>query len=179
MFGATPVHRWDVVLIIRDETPADFDVIRAITTYAFAAVRHGSGTEAQIIDDLRATGGLTLSLVAIEDGDVVGHVAFSPATIAGELKGLYGLGPLSVRPDRQRRGVGGALVKAGLERLRGLRSSGCIVFGSPKYYGRFGFKIDSDRCPAGLPSQFFQTLAFGVSMPDGEIRYHPAFGITS
>lgn len=166
-------------MVIRDETPADVTAIREITNAAFRLAPRSDGTEARIIDELRAAGGLTLSLVADQDGDVIGHVAFSPVITSGKFKGVYGLGPISVHPDRQKRGIGSTLVRSGLERLRQIGAAGCVLLGSPKFYGRFGFKVDAGRCPAGLPPQFFQTFAFDATLPTGELRYHPAFGITA
>ncbi len=85
---------------IRPERPEDIDTIRTLTTAAFHPMPYSSGTEAAIIDALRQAGALTLSLVAIHDGDVAGHVAFSPVTINGAASGWYGLGPVSVWADR-------------------------------------------------------------------------------
>ena len=105
---------------IRPERPTDDDTIHDLTTVTFDPMPFSDGTEAPIIRALRRSGDLTLSLVAEEDGEVVGHVAFSPVTVDGADVGWYGLGPISVRPDRQRQGIGRALVADGLERLRAL-----------------------------------------------------------
>src|SRR5690606_36329603 len=105
-------------------TAADHASIATVTRAAFAQLAHGSQTESSIIAALRRAGALAVSLVAEADGEVVGHVAFSPVKIGrapedsdgGELTGWYGLGPLSVSPARQRHGIGSALVRAGLAR---------------------------------------------------------------
>ena len=103
---------------IRLETPADMATIRQIILDAFAGAEYSSGTEGAIIDGLRAAGTLTLSLVAVENGRIIGHAAFSPVAIAGRDAGWSGLGPVSVRPDRQGKGTGAALIRVGLSRLR-------------------------------------------------------------
>ena len=79
-------------MIVRDETPADIPVIGALTAEAFAPMAYSDGTETAIIERLRAAGALTISLVAEEGGEVVGHVAFSPVTILGEGGGDVGQG---------------------------------------------------------------------------------------
>ena len=84
---------------IRAEIPEDAAIIRAITSAAFEGAPHSSGTEAAIVDALRAAGALTVSLVAVQNGEIVGHVAFSPVTIDCKSTGWLGLGPVSVRPD--------------------------------------------------------------------------------
>ncbi|WP_038364489.1 N-acetyltransferase [Bosea sp. UNC402CLCol] len=160
---------------IRPEQPADAAAIRALTTEAFAAAPHSSGTEAAIIDGLRAAGALTLSLVAVEDDEIVGHVAFSPVTIDGTERGWFGLGPVSVRPGRQRSGVGSELIREGLQRLREIGAGGCVLLGDPGYYGRFGFAADPALVLEGVPPEYFMRLAFGAGVPAGTVRYHAAF----
>ena len=102
---------------------------------AFAGVEHSDQTEPQIIDRLRAAGGLWLSLVAFEGTNLVGHIAFSPVKIDGAHQGWFGLRPLSVVPQRQSGGIGSALIRDGLKRLRSKGSAGCVVLGP-----RFGFE---------------------------------------
>lgn len=89
----------------------------------------------EIVDALRAAKALTLSLVAEEDGQVLGHVAFSPVQIGGEDKGWYGLGPVSVSPDRQGEGIGGKLIREGLALLRAAGAKGCVLLGIPAITG--------------------------------------------
>ena len=105
-------------MIVRDEIAADVEAIRKLTAEAFAEIAYSDGCEPVIIDRLRAAGALTLSLVAEDDAAVIGHVAFSPVTISGETGDWYGLGPISVLPARQGQGIGSALVRAGLDRLK-------------------------------------------------------------
>lgn len=162
-------------MIIRDETAADVDAIRALTAVAFADMPYSYGSEPAIIDRLREAGALTLSLVAGDQGQVVGHVAFSPVTIVGEAEGWYGLGPISVLPACQGQGIGSALVIEGLKRLRGLDAKGCVLAGNPAYYGRFGFSVDPDFVYPGIPPEYFMRLAFSPVYAGGTVAYHPAF----
>lgn len=164
-----------MTFILRDERPDDLPAMRAIVTDAFATVIQSRGTEAALLDDLRRTGGLALSLVAIEAGEVIGQIAFSPLTVADGAAGWFGGGPLAVRPDRQRRGVGGALVRAGLERLRAAGGRGCVLVGDPAYYGRFGFASGLGPTLTGVPDEVVLTLAFAGDAPKGPVRFHPAF----
>lgn len=162
---------------IRLERPDDAPTIHALTDAAFKGRPYSGGAEAKIIDALRAAGALTLSLVATEDGAIVGHVAFSPVTINGEAGDWYGLGPVSVWPDRQRTGIGQAVIGEGLQRLRAMGAGGCVLLGDPAYYARFGFANDPDLRHAGAPAWAFQRLALNGSTPRGEVSFHPAFEV--
>lgn len=163
---------------IRPEHPGDVNAIRSVTTKAFRNMAHSSGTEAAIIDALRAADALTISLVAIDGGRIVGHVAFSAVTIDGEDIGWYGLGPVSVSPDRQRQGIGQALIREGLAELRRRGAAGCVLLGDPAYYGRFGFESDPELRYGDVPPEYFQRLAFTDSVPKGEVAFHAGFGAT-
>lgn len=123
---------------IRNEEPREIDAIREITATAFEGADHSSGTEAAIVDALRAAGTLTISLVALEDEEVVGHVAFSPVKLESGASDWFGLGPVSVRPDRQGLGIGTALIERGLAHLKERNATGCVVLGDPHYYARLG-----------------------------------------
>ena len=160
---------------IRPEQQRDADAIRRTTKMAFASIEHSSQAEAQIVDALRSAGALTISLVAIEAGDVVGHIAFSPVMIDGKDFGWYGLGPLSVAPDRQKQGIGGALVRDGLSRLAKIGARGCVVLGDPDYYTRFGFENDPGLVFAEAPSEYFMRLALEGPVPSGHASYHDSF----
>ena len=85
------------------------------------------------------------------------------------------MGPVAVRPDRQRSGIGQALIRAGLERLRATGAQGCVVLGDPAYYVRFGFKSDPELRYGDAPAGYFQRLIFGGERSTGEVDYHPAF----
>ena len=160
---------------IRQERPEDATTIRALTDAAFKGMPFSDQTEAKVIDALRAAGALTLSLVATEGGEIIGHVAFSPVKINGEAGDWYGLGPVSVWPDHQRAGIGQALIREGLQRLQSMSAGGCVLLGDPAYYRRFGFEADPDLYYIGAPSWAFQRLTLNGSRPRGEVRFHPAF----
>jgi putative acetyltransferase len=160
---------------IREEAGADAVAIRRLTQAAFAGAAHASGREAAIVDELRAAGTLTLSLVAEDGGGIVGHVAFSPVAIGGKDSGWLGLGPISVRPDRQRLGIGGALIREGLSLLPGLGARGCVVLGDPGYYARFGFAADPDLRFEGVPPGYFMRLLLSGPPPAGAVTFQPAF----
>jgi putative acetyltransferase len=162
---------------IRTETPADEEEISSVVTAAFLEADHSGGNEAQIIEALREDHGLTVSLVAWDNGRIVGHVAFSPVTIDGRNNGWFGLGPVAVVRDHQRKGIGSALIEAGLASLRQRGFKGCVVLGDPAYYARFGFVTDPALRLAGVPTEYFQRLSFDEQSYSGMVDYHPAFGI--
>jgi putative acetyltransferase len=163
---------------IRLERPQDAATIHTLTDAAFKGMPFSDQTEAKVVDALRAAGALTLSLVATEGGEIIGHVAFSPVTINGEAGDWYGLGPVSVWPDRQRAGIGQALIRDGLQRLRSLGAGGCVLLGAPAYYARFGFENDPSLYVADAPAWAFQLLILNGSRPRGEVRFHPAFDVS-
>lgn len=159
---------------IRDESIGDAPAISRLVTEAFRDAPHSDGTEAAIVERLRSAAALTLSLVAVEGGAILGHVAFSPVTVAGEDRDWFGLGPLAVRASDRRRGVGAALVRAGLERLTRDGAAGCVVLGDPAYYARFGFRADPALTLDGVPPEYFQALRLGGA-DAGAVAYHRAF----
>jgi putative acetyltransferase len=162
---------------LRSETHADIDAIAAVTVAAFATLAISHQTEHHIVAALRAADALTLSLVAEADGRIVGHIAFSPVTIADGTPGWYGLGPVSVAPAYQRQGIGGALIRGGLAGLQALGARGCCLVGHPGYYGRFGFQHGRDLGVAGVPEEAFFALAFAGPLPRGEVVFHAAFDL--
>ena len=161
---------------IRLETPSDVPFIAALIDEAFAKAEHSDGTEAAIVERLREAGALALSLVAVEGGEIVGHVALSPVTIDGRAQRWLGVGPVAVRPDRQRQGIGDRLMRETLIWAEAHGAAGCVVLGEPVYYGRFGFRVDPDLRFPGPPPHYFQALAFDGAIPGGTVAYHPAFG---
>jgi len=161
---------------IRHEMPGDEPAISDVTTAAFAAVPYSDGAEASIIAGLRADGDLAVSLVATEGTQIVGHIAFSPVTVGQEREGWYGLGPVAVCPERQRRGVGRLLIEAGIARLESLAAKGCVLVGDPAFYHRFGFVGDGRLRFGDLPAAYVQWLAFGAEPEGGEVTFRPAFG---
>ena len=160
---------------IIQERPGDATVIGALTDAAFKDMPFSDQTEARIVEALRAAGALTLSIIAMEDGEIIGHVAFSPVRINGQPGGWYGLGPVSVWPDRQRGGIGSAIIRDGLDRLRAMGAQGCVLLGDPAYYRRFGFVSDPGLRYADVPAGYFQGLAFTGELPRGEVTYHVGF----
>ncbi|MBV8593948.1 MAG: N-acetyltransferase [Caulobacteraceae bacterium] len=160
---------------IRLEHPEDAATIHALTEAAFKGAPFSNGAEAAIVDALRAAGALTLSLVATEGDEILGHLAFSSVTINGETCDWYGLGPVSVWPHRQCTGLGQALIRDGMRRLQAMRASGCVLLGDPAYYRRFGFEPDPELGYAGGPPGAFQRLSLDGSRPKGRVRFHRAF----
>lgn len=162
-------------LIIRDETPGDIAVITAVTAAAFQDLEISSHTEQFIVEALREAGALTVSLVAELEGRVVGHIAFSPLSMSDGTPRWYGLGPVSVLPELQRMGIGSALIRAGLSRLKELGASGCCLVGHPQYYPRFGFTNSAGLAHEDVPAEAFFVLAFHGPVPHGTVSFHPAF----
>ena len=160
---------------IRDETSADIEAIRAITKAAFDGKPYSDQTEAKVIDGLRAADAIGLSLVAVSVGEVIGNVVLSEVTIDG-VAGWVGLGPVSVKPELQRGGIGSALIKAGLDRMRATGAIGCVLVGDSGYYSRFGFKAVPGLSYDGVPDEYVMALPFGDALPKGVIVFHPAFG---
>lgn len=162
-------------MIIRKETPSDIDAIAEVTAAAFKAVPISQQTESFVVKALRAAGALTISLVAEIDGRVVGHIAFSPVAISDGTEGWYGLGPVSVRPELQRRGIGKALINEGLSMLKERGGMGCTLVGDPKYYERFGFRNFPQLVHEGIPQEVFLVLPFTDRVPRGIVEFHEGF----
>jgi putative acetyltransferase len=172
---------------IRPETPTDFAAIRTINIDAFAHHPFSHQTEHLIVEALRAKGALTLSLVAVVGegdgfgpvGTVVGHIAFSPVTVGGREVGWHIAGPLAVTPPLQRKGIGSALVREGLARLRALGSKGCCLVGDPAYYTRLGFAHDPALTMHGVPPEVILCLPLdeGKRVPAGEVVCSDAFWV--
>ncbi|MFF7065676.1 GNAT family N-acetyltransferase [Pseudomonas sp. NPDC008258] len=165
-------------LEIRDERAEDLKQITAVTVAAFEQAEHSSHTEQFIVDALREAGQLIVSLVAVDEDQVVGHVVISPVTVSTGAAGWYGLGPISVLPAWQGRGVGAALMKAALSDLQKQGAAGCVVLGDPAYYSRFGFIANTGLVLPGVPQAYFQALSFRGGFPAGVVEYHPAFNAT-
>jgi putative acetyltransferase len=163
---------------IRNETAAAVLEIEALTTTAFQNAPHAGHTEQHIVNALRDAGTLTISPVAQAQGTLIGHVAVSPVSISDGTSGWFGLGPLSVLPEQQRRGVGSCLMDEALRMLRERGAAGCVVLGEPRYYGRFGFRVDPNLALPDVPPEYFQAISFGSSRPQGTVSYHEAFNIS-
>lgn len=160
---------------IRQETPADIAAIEIVTIAAFQNAAHTDHTEQFIVAALRNASQLTVSLVAEDEGAVIGHVAISPVTISDGATKWYGLGPISVSPDRQGQGIGAGMMRHALEALRSLDAAGCVVLGDPGYYSRFGFNPESSLVLPDVPPEYFQAILFNGSLPVGAVSYHDAF----
>ena len=155
--------------------PGDTPAITAVVTAAFRRT-----DEAVLVDRLRAAGRLTLELIARESDRLVGHVAFSAVGI-GASPGdgrWWALAPLAVVPDRQRRGIGAALVRAGLDAAGRAGVTLVLVLGDPAHYGRFGFAPAARlglRCPYPAPPDHFMAWHRGAPPPCGTVAYAPEF----
>jgi putative acetyltransferase len=162
-------------VIVRAERDADYAEIFAVVDAAF-----GDEPVAELVDALRVTPGYLpdLALVAEEDGEVVGHVMFTHTRLDTG-KRILMLSPLAVRPDRQRRGIGSALVRHGLRLARERGEPVVIVEGDPRYYSRFGFVRASElglgEPHEGIPDGAFQALALADDHPRGRVVYPTAF----
>jgi putative acetyltransferase len=165
-------------VIIRDERPEDVPFVRDVNRLAFE-----QDQEANIVDALRSNGVALLSLVAVIDDAVVGHILYSPAFIGG-VEGA-GLAPMAVLPEHQRRGIGSQLVEAGNARLRDRGCPFIIVLGHPGFYPRFGFRparAMGVTCEWDVPDDVFMIVVLdehrmrGVS---GLARYREEFSTIS
>lgn len=165
-------------IVIRSETDADVGVIAEVTVAAFKALEISNHTEQFIIEALRAAEALTVSLVAETDGRVVGHIAFSPLAISDGTPNWCGLGPVSVLPEYQRKGIGKALIREGLARLKDLNVQGCCLVGHPEYYRKFEFTNMPGLVLKGVPQEVFFALSFDGRCPHGEVTFHEGFTAT-
>lgn len=162
--------------VIRAELPGDEAAIRRVHNAAFP-----SPLEGQLVDDLRRAGRLTISLVALSENEIVGHVAFSPVTIAGEPAGL-GLAPIAVLPQFQRRSIGSELIQKALAQCASAGIRSIVVLGSPAYYGRFGFQPAakwnlSDEYGGGDAFQALELIPGSIPAAGGLVQYAPEFSL--
>ena len=166
-------------MTIRPEQADDIAAVHALNEAAF-----GQPAESYIVDALRAACPDAISLVAVEEERIVGHIFFSPVEIATGDRTIQGMGlaPMAVLPERQRQGIGTQLIRAGIEAMRAGRSPFIIVLGHPEYYPRFGFLPASSHgisCQwEGVPDEAFmvmildETAMAGVS---GTAKYRDEF----
>lgn len=161
---------------VRDEQPADIQAIYDLTKIAFAPMPYSGGDEQDLINALRADGALMVSLVALLDGAIVGHIAFSRVQINEQDGHWFDLGPVSVAPALQSRGIGSVLIQTGLVRIKAMDAHGCVLLGYPSYYSRFGFTHDPGLTYLNRANPNFQCITFKGSTPRGNVTYHPAFG---
>ncbi len=151
--------------------------ITELTIAAFKTLEISNHTEQFIIEALRAAKALTVSLVAKVDGRVIGHIAFSPVTISDGTQNWYGLGPVSVLLEYQKKGIGKALIREGLARLKDLNAQGCCLVGHPDYYRKFGFKNMPGLVLEGVPQEVFFALSFDGHTPQGTVAFHEGFKV--
>ena len=166
------------MLTIRPETPEDVDSISYVNEQAF-----GQENESELIEKLRSRGVLTISLVALQDGEIVGHIAFSPVVIESGLSSFeaIALAPMAVLPAYQRQGIGGQLVRAGLEECRRLGHEIVVLVGHPDYYPRFGFvpaRPKGIECEFEVPEEAWMILELqegALAGKRGTVRFQPEF----
>ncbi len=165
-------------MLIRAEQEKDRAAVHAVNVSAFE-----TPSEANLVDALREQAEPVVSLVAEDNGAIVGHIMFSPVSLSGHpgLK-MMGLAPMAVAPEHQRQGIGSALVRAGLEQCRQLGFIAVVVLGHPEYYPRFGFS-PSTRFGIGseyeVPEEVFMATELqpaALSGKAGTVKYHAAFG---
>ena len=165
-------------MVIREERAADAAAIRLVNRLAF-----GREDEGALVDALRESGAVICSLVAEDEGQVAGHVLYSPATLSdgGDECVVAALGPVAVLPDRQRCGIGDALIRAGLDVCREQGYRLVIVLGHPTYYPRFGFRPSRPlgiRWEHDAPEAAFMVMELrpgALAGARGVVRYQPEF----
>jgi putative acetyltransferase len=165
-------------MIVRREHPDDRDAIRHVNEEAF-----GRRDEADLVNALRIEGVTLVSFVAMIEKRIVGHILFSRMSIetTGDPVPAVALAPMAVLPKQQNQGIGGELIRHGLDWLRGEGEQIVIVVGHPMYYPRFGFSTDMARslaCP--FPPQAFMALELipgALNGVQGKVRYPAAFGL--
>jgi putative acetyltransferase len=164
--------------VVRPETPDDIDSIRYVNEQAF-----GQEDESMLIEKLRKRGVLAVSLVAVQDGEIVGHIAFSPVVVESEDSSfeVIALGPMAVLPMYQHKGIGSQMVLAGLEECRRLRQEIIVVLGHPDYYPRFGFVLAKPKgiaCEFEVPEEAWMILELreeALAGRRGMVRFQPEF----
>lgn len=161
---------------IRAETSHDHHTIAELITKAFETAPHSSGAEAAIVERLRAQGALRLSLIAEQDGQMVGHVAVSSGAVGAE-ENWRCIGPIAVRPSHQGKGFGAALMEEVLARAHAEEADGVALVGDPAYYHRFGFAPQPGVWVPGISDEVVLLRPFGRARPSGVLRFAPGFGI--
>jgi putative acetyltransferase len=165
------------MITIRDEQADDIAYVHELNTLAFDA-----DAEANLVDVLRETARPVISLVAVEDETIVGHIMFTPVELSGSSSlMIMGLAPMAVAPDRQRSGIGSALAKEGLNWCKEIGAGAVVVLGHAAYYPRFGFVPASTMnicCEYDVPDEVFMVLELTsgyLAGAIGAIRYHETF----
>lgn len=161
--------------ILREERPGDEAAIHDLVRRAFIGRPYADGDEQEVVDRLRADGDLLLSLVAEQDGKIIGQITYSPAVLVNGDQDWVVLGPVAVDPDNQGRGIGRALIEEGEAMMRGRGMAGITVLGNPAIYGRFGFAQNTPMWLAGELGWAFQVKSLSGPIPATEQRYVRAF----
>lgn len=164
---------------VREERPEDFEAVRRVNELAF-----GRPEEAALVDALRAVADPHISLVAEVEGQVVGHIFFSPVMIESEgaAHEAIALAPMAVLPEFQSRGVGSRLVPEGLDECLRRGHEVVFVLGHPEYYPRFGFEPTKPRgvtCEYPVPEEVFMLKELregALAGRTGVVKYHEEFG---
>lgn len=163
---------------IRSELPEDVEAIYSLNQEAFEEI-----AEANMVNNLRTSNAMILSLVAIKNNEIVGHIAFSPVTIESDQATVnaVGLAPMAVSPEFQRSGIGSQLVEEGLNRIRTAGHDLVVVLGHPEYYPRFGFvpaKKYGIRWEHDVPEEAFMIKELregALKEVRGTVKYRPEF----
>lgn len=164
-------------MLIRAEEQRDWAAVHAVNVSAFE-----TPAEASLVDVLRQQAQPCVSLIAEDNGAIVGHIMFSPVSLSGHpALRIMGLAPMAVAPEQQRKGIGSALVHAGLEQCKQLGFGAVVVLGHPAYYPRFGF-VPSTRvgigCEYDVPEEVFMVVELQSGFlrgASGKVAYHAAF----
>jgi len=164
------------MIIVRAETVEDYAAVRQVNELAF-----GGSDEAVLVDKLRAVADPQISLVAVKDGQVVGHIFFSPVSIeiSDSASLALGLAPMAVLPEYQKQGLGSQLVREGLKECQRIGCNVVVVLGHPEYYPRFGFvpaKQKELSCEYPVPDEVFMVAELKPEALDGRrglVKYRP------
>ncbi len=164
--------------LVERERPEHTSAIRQLLENVFP-----TPAEAALVDDLRTAEALLVSLIVSHGGNVIGHIAFSPVSISPPplLAPTWALAPLAVAPQTERRGIGSALVRAGLEACADAGCGSVVVLGAPGFYHRFGFFSAAERglqCRFEAPPEAFmlsELVPDSFPLHRGIVHFHPAF----
>lgn len=169
-------------MIIRQERPADRVLVYDVVKTAFSLAEHADGNEQDLVDMLRKSAAFVpqLSLVAEDNGKIVGHILFTEITVNDSIQ--LALAPLAVLPEYQRQGIGAALITQGHETARTLGYGYSVVLGSERYYSRFGYLPSEQygiKPPFAVPREKYMVCKLREDAPkiSGTVRYAKEFGI--
>ena len=160
---------------IRPEEAGDEAEIYKVTADAFRGRPYAGGDEQDLLNRLRELGQLSLSLVAMDGARLVGQVSFSPVALSDGSEPWFGLGPVSVLPECQSRGIGAQLIRSGLDEISARGALGCVLTGNPAYYQRFGFELAPENVPKQESPLYFQLKLLRGIKPEGRFAFHSAF----